>query len=232
MKAAIACALLLAPAAADAADRTYGLGSFERLRVEGPFEVRVETGRSPGAKASGDDKLLEELAIDSEGDTLVIRLGHGAWGETPAGKAAAAPVITLTTPLLRSVSVDAGGRVQVRRMAAQRLQLSVNGSGAIAVAAADADEVQATVIGAGQMTLAGHAQRVRLLTNGPGTIDAGALVANDLTVRLDGTGTTKANARYGAQVTTTGLGKVTVLGQARCVVHAQAGGPVACGVGG
>ena len=109
------------------------------------------------------------------------------------------------------------------------MEVSVNGSGSLAVSEAGADELMATVIGAGQMTLAGHSQHARLLTNGPGTIDAAGLSVSDLTVRLDGSGETKANARYTAQVTTTGLGRVTVTGGAKCTVKAMAGGPVSCG---
>lgn len=224
--------LVLMSGAAPAAERRYTVGSFERLRVDGPYAVEVRPGSAPGASASGDARALDALTVEVNGDTLVVRGGAGAWGEAgSAGRAGAAPTIRLTTPLLRAASVNAGGRVSIGRMAAQRLQLAVNGAGSVEVADADADELTATVIGAGRLTVAGRAQRARLLTNGPGTIDAAALVASDLSVRLDGTGETRANARYTAQVMTTGLGRVTVGGKAKCTVEARAGGPVTCGAG-
>ena len=39
----------LAAAPAGAADRNYSIGSFERIRVDGAFEVKLTTGKSPAA---------------------------------------------------------------------------------------------------------------------------------------------------------------------------------------
>jgi hypothetical protein len=110
-----------------------------------------------------------------------------------------------------------------------RVNVTVSGNGSLALAAADTDQLNATLIGTGQMSLAGRAARARLVTRGPGAIDASALAVNDLTVHLDGVGETRAAARYTAQVTNSGLGMVTVTGNAKCRVNAAAGGPVTCG---
>ena len=217
---------LLAPAAALAASRTFTFGSFDRVRVDGPLDVRITTGRSPGARVEGAQELVDAIEVTVEGDTLVAR--YGVRGQ-PSGRSDAPPVVTLSTPGLRSAAINSGAKLSVTRMAGQRIDVAVNGAGALSVAAVEADQLQAVVIGAGSMTLAGHAARARLLTNGPGAIDASGLATSDLTVRLDGPGETKASARYTAQVTNTGLGKVTVIGNAKCVVKAQAGGPVLCG---
>lgn len=222
-------ALLLGPGPAAAPERDRSIGSFDRLRVAGPFEVRVETGRPPAARIEADDALIDRIEVAVEGDTLVVRMGHEGWGETPAGRAGKPPVVSLSTPALRSIAVSAGARVVAGRVAGERVNLAVNGAGAIAVASARADELDATVVGAGALSVAGTALRARLLTNGPGAIDAGDLAASDLVVRLDGPGETRARARYTARVTDTGVGRVTVLGEATCVVTAIAGGPVACG---
>ncbi|VVT21035.1 conserved exported hypothetical protein [Sphingomonas sp. EC-HK361] len=220
---------LLLHAPAFAIQRTYSVGTFERVRVEGPFEVRIRTGTSPGATASGDRKLIEQLDIAVNGTTLVVRLGHEGWGETPSDAPSTPPVVTLTTPRLTAIIVNAGGRVTVAPLSAQRVDLSVTGAGAINASGVKADELNAAVIGTGTLVLAGTAQRARLNANGAGAIDASALTANDLTVRLDGPGEIGAAARYTAQVNSTGLGKVTVTGDAKCTVRAPAGGPVVCG---
>lgn len=220
---------LLAPGTAGAASRNYSVGSFERVRVDGPFRVEIRTGASPGAAVEGDAALLDRIEVSSEGGTLVVRYGLGRWSERPEGRADAPPLVRLSTGAVRALLVGAGAEVTLDRARGQRVELSVNGAGVLSVAAADADQLQAVVIGAGKMTLAGRAGRARLLTNGPGTIDAGALVADELTVRLDGTGETRANARFTAQVTDIGLGRVTVSGPGKCTVVAPAGGPVTCG---
>lgn len=220
--------LLLAASPALAASRNYSVTSFERIRVEGPFEVKLATGKPPSGHAEADPRTLDLLELRVEGTTMIVRLSGNGWGETPKA-ARTAPVITLTTPALRAAVVNAGGRLAIAPMKGQRLDIAVNGSGAISVTGADADQFNATVIGSGSIAASGKAARVQLLSNGSGTIDAAGLAANDLIVRVDGTGETRAMAKFTAKVTTNGLGKVSVAGNPACTVNAIAGGPVICG---
>ncbi|MGU3389427.1 GIN domain-containing protein [Sphingomonas sp. M1A8_2b] len=220
--------------AAPVASRTISVGSFDRIRVEGPFEVRVATG-SPRATIGGDPRIIEGVAVRIDGTTLSVRKGTGGWGEQPrsGGGAAAGPiVVTLSTPGLVSASVAAGGRLTIARMRGMKVDVTVSGNSSLALAAADTDQLNATLIGTGQMTLAGRASRARLIASGPGAIDASGLAVNDLAVHLDGVGEVKAAARYTALVTNSGLGTVTVAGNAKCRVEAAAGGPVVCGAPG
>lgn len=225
----LAFALLVLPFAADAAEHRYTFGSYDRVRVEGPFEVNVTTGVAPGALATGDARMIDGLDIELQGTTLIVRMGHQGWGETPVGKSAPPPVITLTTPGLRAAFINGGARVTIMGMKAQRVDLSVNGSGTVTVSAADTDQLFAMIVGAGSMTLSGRAARARLVTNGAGTVDATALSVNDLSILQDGSGETRAAARYTALINSTGLGHIVVTGNPKCLVHAAAGGPVECG---
>ena len=209
------------------ATRTVSVGSFDRIRVDGPFEVRVAIG-APRATIVG-ERADDSVVVRIDGTTLSVRKGVGGWGERPRPSGSSPTVVMLSTPGLTSASVAAGGRLTIARMRGMRVDVTVSGNGSLALAAADTDQLNATLIGTGQMTLAGHAARARLVTSGPGAIDASALVVNDLTVHLDGVGETKAAARYTAQVTNSGLGTVTITGNAKCRVDAAAGGPVVCG---
>lgn len=227
MRAALLLLLLALPAVAPAADRIVGVGSFDRLRVEGPFRVRVATG-PPRATVSGDRRTIDEVDVHADGGTLVVRMGNNGWGERPV--TTGAPVtVTLSTPALARAWLVGGAEVTIARMTGDRVDLSVSGSGRMTVAAVDAARLDAVVVGSGTMTLAGRAARVQLTVNGAGGLDAGALVAGDLILLHDGSGDTKAQARYTARVTHTGLGQVEVLGNAKCTVKAAGGGPVSCG---
>lgn len=225
--------LLSSPAIAGqapVASRTVSVGSFDRIRVEGPFEVRVSIG-SPRATISG-PRGDDTVVVRVDGTTLSVRKDAGGWGERASSGSAGPIVVTLSTPGLTSASVAAGGRLTIARMRGMRVDVTVSGNGSLALAAADTDQLNATLIGTGQMTLAGRAARARLITSGPGVIDASALQVNDLIAHLDGVGEIKAAARYTAQVTNSGLGTVTIAGNAKCRVDAAAGGPVACGQAG
>jgi len=223
--------LLLLPSAAFAEERRVGLGSFERVRINGAFEVTITTGASPGASVTGDRGAIADIDLHSEGSTLTVRrTTAGRWGEQT--RAVGAPVrIVLTTPALSGVAVAGGSRVRVTRLAAPRVDLSAAGNGAIEVGAVQADQFTVQLVGEGKVTVAGRAGVARLNATGAGAIDAAGLEAGELTVRLDGLGTIAARARYTAQVTSSGLGTVTVAGRPKCRVTAAAGAPVTCGAG-
>lgn len=225
-----ALALILLAGPAQAAERIYSVGSFDRIRVEGPFDVHVAIAPSPGARADGDRHATDNLDIRVEGMTLIVRAGVSGWGEQPVAGAGGAPVVTVTTAAVRSAVVVGGGRLAITGpVRGQRIDLSLTGSGSLGVAGLDADQLFVTLLGSGDIALSGRAAKVRLSTSGPGRITAAPLVADDLTLRLDGNGETEATARYTADVTTTGIGAATVYGTPACTVKAVAGGPISCG---
>ena len=225
----VATLALSLPVAASAEDRTVGVGSFSRIRIEGGFDVRVLDG-SPRARISGERSAIEAVDLQVSGTTLVIRRSiNSSWSERPVTAGRGAVTIALTTSGLEAATVTGGARVEIARMRGRRVDLSVAGAGGITVANVRADQVVAQVVGAGSIALAGTTGSARLTTNGPGTIDADKLDAGDLVVRLDGLGATTARARYTATIDNSGLGLVSVAGSPKCTVRAGAGGPVACG---
>jgi hypothetical protein len=228
LPAALLAALVATPASA--AERSIGIGSFDRLRVEGPFEVRVATGTSPRVTISGDAAAIERVAIRADGRTLVVRGATDGWGERPTrtGAAEAEPlVVTLSTPSLAAITSTGGGRITTGALKGDRVDLSVSGAGAILAEGAAAADVNMLVVGAGTIQITGRTTRARLTVNGPGGIDAAALDAGDVVVTVAGTGETRARARYTARVSNAGLGRVAILGAGKCTVT-PATAPVTC----
>lgn len=224
--------LVVVAAPAPAAERKLFVSSFDRLRVEGPFQVVVTVGRSPAGRVAGDPRRLDGVEVRQEGGSVVVRAidrrDDSARGAAK-GPATGPVVVTLATPALAAVAVVGAGAVTVAGLKAARADLSVAGPGTIAVTGADAADLNATTVGTGRINVSGRAMRARLVVNGAGAIQADALDARALTVRLDGPGEVAARARYTADVTNTGLGRVVVAGSAKCVVNAVTGGSVVCG---
>ncbi|OQW47331.1 MAG: hypothetical protein A4S16_08855 [Proteobacteria bacterium SG_bin6] len=225
---ALLLALLLPLAPAQAAERSFSVTSFERLRLEGPFELRVSVGGPPSARAEADPATLERLVLQQDGTTLTVRLGTTGSAERFTAPRQP-PVITLTTPVLRTATVLAGGRLRVGGMRGQRIDLAVNGAGALIAEGVSADMLNAVLIGNGTLTVSGRGARTTLLLNGAGQVDAGALQADELTVRLDGNGEVRAAARYTARVASGGLGRVSVSGNPACKVTPPDSALVRCG---
>lgn len=228
IRALLPAAFLLALSPATAAERRHQVGSFDRVRVSGPFEVTFTTG-SPQARVSGDADAVEAVEVRVDGAVLTVRAAKSGWGERPRAQATRPVAVFLSSPALTDALVLAGGRLSIARVKGARLGVTVNGAGSIAVADLGVDRVEASLLGAGSVTLAGRARTAALRTSGAGRIDAGGLQADTLSVVLDGPGETRAAARYSADVVNVGLGTVTVAGKPRCVVKAPAGGLVRCG---
>lgn len=222
--------LALATAAASAAERRVDLSSFERIRVEGPFQVTLATGRSPRGMVSGDARVLDRIELRQDGTTLVVRGPLSEAGATArAAPPTPAPTLTLTTLNLVSAAMLGGGVLTITGGKGQRLDASVTGPGTITWTGATAEQVNALVIGNGAITLGGRASAARMLINGAGKIAADTLQTDAVTIRVDGPGEVAARARYTATITNAGLGHVTVAGTPKCEIKSAAGGPVSCG---
>lgn len=224
---------LAVPTIAPAAERKVFVSSFDRLRVNGPFRVEVVTGRSPAGRIAGDPRTLDAIEVRQDGNILVVRaIGgrtDGDGGEGGRDPATQPVTVMLVTPSLAGVALVGSGAVGVTGMKADRVDLSVAGTGTIGVTGADAIELNATTIGTGKITVAGRAVRARYVVNGAGNVAAAALEAGEVTVRLDGPGEVAARAQFIANVTNTGLGRVSVAGKAKCQVKAVTTGSVTCG---
>src|SRR3546814_12841157 len=80
-------------------------------------------------------------------------MGTNGWGERGA-TAASVPVVTLSTPRLRSAFLNGGGRLTIANMEGPALDLAVTGSGTIIPTGLDARQLDARVIGTGALQLA------------------------------------------------------------------------------
>lgn len=219
--------LLVTLAPAHAAERSYFIGDFDRIRIEGPFDVRLATRGTPAARVTGATDGLD-LHVDAR--VLTIRRGaRDADATAKPGAPDPATIFVRTTDLHGAAVVGGGKLVIAGPLRGARVDLQVSGSGSIAAPELAADQVSATLLGTGAMTLGGRTARLRVLSTGAGSVDAGALLADEALLRLDGSGATSANARYTADIVSTGLGAVTVAGSPKCKVKAAVGAPVTCG---
>ncbi len=215
---------LLLIAASAPQQKTYLVSGFDRVRVDGPYQVDIVRG-PVSASAEGDTKALDRLDVRVDGSTLVIGAGTQGW-ELRAGESIAAPRVTLSTPVLSAVTVNGGGTVRIAEMRVPRASLAINGPGTIAIAAFDADDLNATMIGAGTLTIAGTARHIRVRSNGAGSFDGTGFMANDAMLISESSGLMRLGVRYTAQVMALGVGTVHLDGAPECTI--SGGGPVEC----
>lgn len=218
-------ALLAAPAAA--AERTYSITDFDRIVVEGPFVVRLATGRPTSVRATGPQDAIERLTVDAQGQTLRIRPNRQAWGGD--GRQQGVLEITLTTRTLRSARVIGPGRLEIAGLQGLRAELALDGSGRLDATGIAADNLAIALRGSGAMNLSGRAEAVRADVQGSGDLAAGALVARNLTLTSATTGAVALTASDTASITALGVGEIEIAGGAACTVTGLAASRVRCG---
>src|SRR4051812_26011733 len=205
--AAAAPAVAAAPAAA--AERRYTVTDFDRIEVDGPFQVSLATGLASGARAVGSQAAIERLSVEVQGRTLRIRVNRSSWGGYP-GDATGSVRIEATTRELRSGAVIGSGGLAIDRAKGLRVDLSVSGSGQLSLAHADTDSLVVGLLGAGRITAAGRTKQLKATIQGSGDFDGSALKADDANITSDTAGTVRAAAVRTAKVRAVGPGDVEI----------------------
>ncbi len=213
---------------AGAAERRYSVTDFDRVQIDGPYQVTLVTGVSSGARAEGSADALDRLQVEVQGRTLRVRRNASAWGGYPGDRTG--PVrVALTTRELRSASVVGSGGLEIDRVKGLRVDLAVSGSGRLAVAAVDADNLVVSLLGAGGIALAGRAKQLKATVQGSGELAAAGLRADDAQILSRTAGRMTVAAVRSAKVTATGPGDVEIIGNPSCTVDAKGSGTVLCG---
>ncbi len=213
-----------------ARDRTVTITSFDRIRVEGSFQVEVTTGKGPSARVSGSEQAIERTIVVNQGQTLVVRPNPNAWGGWD-GADAGPIVVRLTTPGLRAAALTGSGALKIDAMRNATVSVALEGSGSLDVAAVDTDALDVGIAGAGTITLAGRAAGARFAVRGTSNLRGEKLSARDARVIAEGAGDITLAAVRTADVAASGAGRVTIIGNPACTVSNRGNGSVSCGKG-
>lgn len=216
---AAAVALTLA-APAGAATRNFGITSFEKVRIEGPFRVRLTTGVAPFASASGSAAAIDRVAIDVRGNTLVVHSNLSSWGGYP-GQQTGPVEISLGTYDLTSAWLSGSGALAIDKIKGLSFDLSAQGSGSATIGRADVDQLNVSVVGTANATLAGQAGKLTAVVRGIASLDAAALAAKDATIGAEGSATVAANVSNSVTVDASGPATVRLTGRPACTLRAS-----------
>ena len=211
-----AVATLASPAAA--ATRNFGITSFEKVRVEGPFKVTLTTGVAPFARASGSAGAIDRVAIDVRGNTLVVHSNLSSWGGYP-GQQPGPVEISLGTHDLSSAWISGSGVLSIDKVKGLSFDLSAQGSGSAAIGRADVDQLNVAVVGTASATLAGRAASMTAVIRGISSLNAANLATKDATIGAEGAATVNANIANSVKVDATGPATIQLTGSPACTLR-------------
>jgi hypothetical protein len=216
LAAAAAACLLAAPAGA--ATRNFGITSFTKVRVDGPFNVSLATGVAPFARASGSQAAIDRVAVEVQGDTLVVHNDINGWGDY-SGKDVGPVEISLGTHDLSAAWLNGSGALSIDRAKGLSFNLSVQGSGIADIDQADVDQLNVSVVGTASATLGGRAGKTTAVVRGVSTLDAANLASKDATIGAEGTAKVAANVSNSVTVDASGPATVSLTGSPACTLR-------------
>ena len=207
--------LFLVGAPAEAATRNFTVTSFDRIRVDGPYRVKLATGVAPFASASGPAAALDALSLEVEGRTLIIRRKSAR-----VGSAASAPLsISAGTHELAAAWLNGSGGLAIDSVKGQAFQLSVTGSGAAEVGKLSVDRLRVSVTGSAAVGLGGTAQTASFSLSGPASLQGAALSTKSATISAEGPATLRLTTTEAAKVNAEGLALVEFSGSPACTIR-------------
>ena len=209
--------------------RSFEVGTFERIHVAGPYDVRVKTGGGPSVSASGPERVMERLVVEVKGDRLLIHprkeRGIFNWNWGRGGTA----TIEVTAPQLREAMIAGSGGITVDRIQGERFEGSVAGSGDLNLDSLDVQALKLSIAGSGDLRArSGQARNAEYSIAGSGDIDASGVSSETADVSIAGSGSISGQATGTADVSIMGSGDVVLTGGARCKVSKAGSGDVRC----
>jgi hypothetical protein len=214
----LAAAICAIAAPANAATRNFGITGFDKIRVDGPYKVRLTTGVAPFASASGSAAALDGLSIDVRDDTLIVHSNLDSWGGYP-GKDVGPVEISLGTHELSAAWLNGSGSLSINHVEGLKFGLSVQGSGSADIAQAAVDQFNISVLGTASARLAGQAGKVTAVIRGISTLDAANLSMKDATLGADGAATIAADISGTVKVDANGPATVRLTGGPSCTLQ-------------
>jgi hypothetical protein len=219
MRTLLLAAMLVATSApAAAATRNFGIQDFQKVRIDGPFRVRLATGVAPFAKATGSPAALDRVAVEVRGETLVIHSNLDSWGGYP-GKDIGPVEISVGTHDLSAAWVNGSGAIVIDKVKGLKFDFSVQGTATGEIGQANIDQLNVSVVGTANARLAGQAGKMTAVIRGLSSLDASGLATKDATLGADGSATIAADVSNSVTVDATGPATVRLAGGPACTLR-------------
>jgi hypothetical protein len=196
------------------------LGTFSKLRIDGSIDVDAHPGPHPGATVHASPRIEPLIETVVEGDTLIVRMKHGA------------NVITLghddtrvdvEFAQLSGTQQHGSGDLHIHGLNAPRLDSFIAGSGDLKLEGAQLGSFALRIDGSGDVAVDGKADDAKFTIDGSGDIVADRLVARRVQVDIRGSGDARVNATETLAANVAGSGDVTFSGHPHDVSRNVAG---------
>jgi hypothetical protein len=177
-------------------EKTRALGAFSKLRIEGPFDVKLTQAGS------------DQVTVVADENSLVVRMKRDAGFTTRS-----APVVRVDARVLQAATVNGSGDLTVERLKGESFSLHVAGSGDVHVGLVELKDLSVSISGSGDVRLAGRAEQQSWTLSGSGDVDARALAGRTAKVSVNGSGDVALGVTEQLDVQLSGSGDLSYAGR-------------------
>lgn len=187
--------------------RTFTLDDFTDIEASGAFIIRIKQGDRFSVVADGEDKGLDNLTVEVEGNTLKAYRGrNGIFNWTDNERVG----LTITMPDIAGLDLSGACRARITNFKnLDELNLELSGASKAALAVDGVNELKVSLSGASNAVLAGRVGTFQANLGGASRLDATGMRVED--AELDASGASrvdmgKVSGNYDAE--TSGAGKI------------------------
>lgn len=189
--------------------RTYALGAFDRLDVEGSARVRLVQGERDQIFIAGGEDVQSKVEVERNGKRLEIR-PSGSWKFWNSKRLQ----IDVEVRELRELSLSgATDLVANGTIKTDKLNINISGAGHLRFDDLQADQLRFDISGAGDGQLAGAVGSLGISVSGKGKLLAEQLKAGKANVSISGIGDAKLWVTEELRVSISGVGSVDYWGK-------------------
>ena len=200
----VACGSTELMGSGDVAEKRYSdLGEFVRLETDSSVSVTVAGGDRREVVVRADDNVIDDVVVDSDGDTLSIRVASGVRLSDATLEA------DVVTPELLSVEANGASEVTVRDdLEPDRFEVSATGASEVTAELTTA-EAELSASGSSTVTLDGRSESISAEVLGASEMELASLEVTNMEIDLSGASS--------AEVTVTGTLSASASGASELV---------------
>lgn len=200
--------------------RTFTVTDFDRIRVDGPYQVTMRTNVAPYARATGAMASIDGVSIKVEGRTLIIRSASGSWGGF-ADEGRGPVKIEVGTHDLGTAWINGSGALHIDGVKGLSFNLIMQGAGTVRIDHVDVDQMRVGMTGAGTTRIAGRVAQLNASVRGTSSFEADDLKVTDAEIWAEGPSIVRAQVTNSAKIDASGLVSLTLTGSPACTVKAR-----------
>lgn len=178
-------------------ERAYTVVDFDRLEISSGLHITVKHGEFYAVSARGDRRNIDDLIVEKEGSTLVVRYRNARPRRHDT-------FIEITSPLLKAVLFSGGCNGKVSGFNAEDSFLVYLSGGTLCQLDVEATDMKIVLSGGSQLNLGGEAQSMDADVSGASALRAFDFPVDNAEVKLTGASDVQVTVRESLNVVATG----------------------------